>query len=169
MVGTVISSVYSERTSGKISSDIMDIEELERIRQHLFERDYMSGVERDLARIKARGEVFTPKELVDQLLGEMNPSLFNDPSKTFVDPTCGDGEFLAGILFRKLSNGICFERALITLYGVDIMNDNVEECRRRLACGHSDEDVWKILKNNIRCADALNWFAQDSQGALTFD
>lgn len=169
MVGTTILCASSERTSGKSLFDTMEDPELERIRQHLFERDYMSGVERDLARIKARGEVFTPKQLVDRLLGEMNPSLFSDPCKTFVDPTCGDGEFLAGILFRKLNNGICFKQALNTLYGVDIMADNIEECRRRLACGHCDEDVWKILKNNIRCADALNWFAQDSQGALSFD
>ena len=147
----------------------MDDQELERIRQHLFNRNYMSGVGRDLDRIKVRGEVFTPKELVDRLLGEMDPSLFCDPSKTFVDPTCGDGEFLAGILFRKLSNGISFEQALNALYGVDVMADNVEECRRRLACGHCDEDVWRILKNNIRCADAMDWFVQDFQGALTFD
>ena len=169
MVGTTILFASSERTSGKSSSDIMDIQELEKIRQHLFERDYMSGVERDLARIKARGEVFTPKELVDQILKAIDRDIILDPEKTVVDPTCGDGEFLAGILFRRLEEGIKFEDALKTLFGVDIMNDNVEECKRRLACGREDERIRNILNNNIRCADALNWFVQDSQGALTFD
>ena len=140
--------------------------ELDRIRQHLFERDYMSGVERDKARIKASGEVFTPKKLVDDILDQMEtiePNIFRGPEKKFVDPTCGDGEFLAGILYRKLEKGIEFEVALGQLFGVDIMPDNVSECRRRLSCGKNDPNIDRILRNNIRCENALKWFKREEQ------
>ena len=139
----------------------MSEDELDRIRQHLFERDYMSGVERDKARVKASGEVFTPKKLVDKVLKQMEqiePNVFKDPEKKFVDPTCGDGEFLAGILYRMLENGIAIEVALSKLFGVDIMPDNVSECRRRLSCGKNDPNIDRILENNIRCENALTWF-----------
>lgn len=140
--------------------------ELDRIKQHLFDRDYMSGVERDKARIKASGEVFTPKQLVKEILDQMeqvDPSLFEDNEKKFVDPTCGDGEFLAGILYRMLENKIEFEAAIQRLYGVDIMLDNVRECRRRLSCGINDPKIVRILENNIRCKNALKWFQGEEQ------
>ena len=144
----------------------MGKDELDRIWQHLFERDYMSGVERDKARIKASGEVFTPKDLVDDILNRMermDPNFFKDPEKKFVDPTCGDGEFLAGILYRKLKKGIELEVAIRKLYGVDIMPDNVSECRRRLSCGKNDPNIDRILENNIRCENALKWFNRKEQ------
>lgn len=144
----------------------MDKDELDRIKQHLFDRDYMSGVERDKARIKASGEVFTPKQLVKEILDQMermDPSLFEDNEKKFVDPTCGDGEFLAGILFRMLQKGIELDVALSKLFGLDIMSDNVSECRRRLSCGKNDPNVVRILKNNIRCENALKWFKGEEQ------
>ena len=147
----------------------MDREELERVEQHLFARDYMSGVERDKARIKSSGEVFTPKELVDRILKEMDKSILCDPNKKIVDPTCGDGEFLAGILYLRLENEICLEKALETLFGVDKMEDNVKECRRRLACGSKEERIKQILKRNIVCKDALEWFnGEKPQGEFQF-
>lgn len=123
--------------------------------KHLFNREYMSGIEREKSRIKATGEVFTPTLLVEEILGKMNPVLFNDPTKTFLDPSCGDGQFLASVLYRKLQNGIDFETALSTIYGVEMQTDNAELCRERLLCGR--EDLRHITNKNIVCHDALTY------------
>jgi type I restriction-modification system DNA methylase subunit len=115
----------------------------------------MSGVERDRARVKATGEVFTPTTLVQEILDQLDPQLFKDPNKTFLDPSCGDGQFLGEVLIRKLENGIPFEQALSTIYGIDLMQDNVNLCRERLLCGR--EDLRHIVERNIVCADALTY------------
>lgn len=128
---------------------------LEQIIQHARERDYMSGVERSAARIKATAEVFTPTDLVNEVLDQLPPELFVDPSKTFIDPACGDGQFLTEVLIRKVANGIDFETALSSIYGVDLMPDNVEQCRERLLCGQ--EHLRHIVKRNIVCHNALTY------------
>jgi type I restriction-modification system DNA methylase subunit len=122
---------------------------------HLRNRVYMSGVERDNLRVKATGEVFTPTPLVQEILEQLPQELFKDPSKTFLDPACGDGQFLSEVLIRKLENGIDFETALSTIYGVDLMQDNVDLCRERLLCGR--KDLQHIVEKNIVCADGLTY------------
>lgn len=128
---------------------------LSKIINHIRNRTYMSGLDRDRARIKATGEVFTPTLLVQKILDRFDPSLFQDPTKTFLDPTCGDGQFLGEVLIRKMENGATFEQALSTIYGVDLMQDNVDLCRERLLCGR--EDLRHIVEKNIVCADALRY------------
>ena len=123
--------------------------------QHAREREYMSGPQRDAARIKATGEIFTPTPLVQELLDQLPQDLFEDPTKTFCDPACGDGQFLVEVLIRKMEYGSTFEQALSTIYGIDLMPDNVEECRSRLLC--EQEQYRKIVENNIVCADALTY------------
>lgn len=122
---------------------------------HIRNRDYMSGVERDKSRIKATGEVFTPTELVQEVLGQIPVDLFKDPEKTFLDNSCGDGQFLGEVLIRKMENGSTFEQALSTVYGVDLMPDNVDECRRRLLCGR--DDLYHVVERNIVCHNALTY------------
>ena len=128
---------------------------ISKIINHIRNRTYMSGVERNKLRVKATGEVFTPTPLVQEILDRLDPELFKDPSKTFIDPACGDGQFLGEVLIRKLENGIDFETALSTIYGVDLMQDNVDECRKRLLCGR--EDLRHIVERNIVCHDALTY------------
>lgn len=128
---------------------------LDDIISHARERAYMSGIERDKNRIKATGEVFTPTPLVQEILDKLDPNLFKDPTKTFLDPSCGDGQFLSEVLIRKMENGSTFEQALSTIYGVDLMQDNVDLCRDRLLCGR--EDLRSIVTNNIVCHDALTY------------
>ena len=122
---------------------------------HIRNRSYMSGIDRDRARVKATGEVFTPTPLVQEILDTLDQTVFTDPAKTFLDPTCGDGQFLGEALIRKMENGSTFEQALGTIYGVDLMQDNVELCRERLLCGR--EDLRHIVEQNIVCADALRY------------
>ena len=128
---------------------------MKQIVDHIRNRSYMSSVDRNKLRIKQNGEIFTPTTLVQEILDTLNQSIFTDSNKTFIDPTCGDGQFLGEVLIRKVENGIDFETALSTIYGVDLMQDNVELCRERLLCGR--EDLRHIVEKNIVCADSLRY------------
>lgn len=120
---------------------------------------YMSGVDRMTDRIKETGEVFTPTllviEMMQQLL-EADPSVF-DLGKTVLDPACGDGQFLVAIKHYKtlMNPNIPEETINADLYGVDIMRDNVDLCKKRLNGG------------TILMGDTLNPTAQlqDQTGA----
>lgn len=115
----------------------------------------MDGVERNKLRVKVTGEVFTPTELVREMLEQISIDQFTDSTKTFLDPSCGDGQFLGEVLIRKMENGSTFEQALSTIYGVDLMADNVKLCQDRLLCGQ--EHLRHIVEKNIVCADALRY------------
>jgi type I restriction-modification system DNA methylase subunit len=125
------------------------------VTDHIRNRSYMSGVQRTQTRVKATGEVFTPTPLVQEILVALPLEQFTDPTKTFLDPSCGDGQFLGEVLIRKMENGSTFEQALQTIYGVDLMQDNVDLCRERLLCGQ--EHLRHIVERNIVCADALTY------------
>lgn len=106
----------------------------------------------------------------------------------FLEPACGNGNFLAEVLRRKLEvvkhrygkSPFDYERysvlAMMSLYGVDILEDNTEECRQRLfkiwdqkytasAKGQATEQcreaVRFILSKNILCGDALTMLQAD--------
>ena len=115
----------------------------------------MSGIEREKSRVKATGEVFTPTPLAQEQLDRLPIELYANFNKTFLDPACGDGQFLGEVLIRKIENGSTFEQALSTIYGVDLMSDNVELCRERLLCGRND--LRHIVEQNIVCADGLEY------------
>ena len=121
----------------------------------------MSGIDRDKLRIKKTAEIFTPQPLVIEMLDNLEnetPELFSDPDKTFIDNSCGDGEFLGEIVIRKMERSGCsLEQALSTTYGVDIMEDNVEECKKRLAGPNPTPEILEILNKNIICADGLTF------------
>jgi type I restriction-modification system DNA methylase subunit len=128
---------------------------LETYIKHLRDREYMSGTDRDRTRVKATGEVFTPTPLVQDILDQLDPALFKDPAKTFIDPSCGDGQFLSEVIIRKLENGHTLEQALSTTYGVDLMADNVKLTQDRLLCGH--EELRSIVEKNIVNHDGLTY------------
>jgi type I restriction-modification system DNA methylase subunit len=115
----------------------------------------MSGIERDKSRTHATQEVFTPTKEVIKILDQYSFEHFANSEQTFLDPSCGDGQFLGEVLIRKIENGIDFETALKTIYGVDLMEDNVKLCRERLLCGR--EDLRHIVEQNIVCADGLRY------------
>lgn len=124
-------------------------------------RDYMSGVERDKLRIKQTAEIFTPTPLVIEMLDkleEQDSTLFSDPTKTFLDNSCGDGQFLSEIVIRKMErSGSSLEQALSTTYGVEFMLDNVIECRKRLAGPNPTPEILEIVRKNIVHHDALTY------------
>jgi hypothetical protein len=128
---------------------------------HVRDREYMSGIERNKLRVKQTAEVFTPTPLVQKMLDkleEKDPTVFLDPNKTFLDNSCGDGQFLSEVVIRKIKNSSCsLEQALKTTYGVDLMEDNVNECRRRLAGPNPTPEILEIVNKNIVCHDALTY------------
>jgi CRISPR/Cas system Type II protein with McrA/HNH and RuvC-like nuclease domain len=128
---------------------------VEEVIRHARTREYMSGIDRAKIRVKATGEVFTPTHLVQEVLDNLDQSVFSDHMKTFLDPSCGDGQFLSEVLIRKMENGSTFEQALTTIYGVDLMQDNVDLSRERLLCGR--EDLRHIVEKNIQCRDGLKF------------
>lgn len=97
------------------------------------------------------GEVFTPSKLVEEILDKLSQECWDDHSKTWLDPTCGNGNFLVAVKERLLKNN-SLEQVLSRIYGVDIMQDNIDECRARL-----DPDNLHpcIVNKNIVCADGL--------------
>ncbi|MBM3714184.1 MAG: methylase [Actinobacteria bacterium] len=93
-------------------------------------------------RVRAYGEVFTPRHMVDQMLDLVSDDLEDGPDfvdKTFLEPAAGDGNFLVAILHRKLraierrlSSDVWADEslfALASIYGIELLEDNHEEAR----------------------------------------
>jgi hypothetical protein len=144
-------------------------------------------------RIKDYGEVFTQKKEVDSILNLVNNETINLESR-FLEPACGDGNFLVEILSRKISilnckfkkDKIDFERnsiiAISSLYGIDILNDNIEKLNIRLLdifvnnyqsnFGKINLDLLKsiryLLKKNLKFGDALNYKIPNSGEFIVF-
>jgi len=131
----------------------------------------MKSLIKSKSRVKSLGEVFTPPALVNEMLDKLPTDIFTTSEKTFIDPACGNGNFLVEILQRKIDGGSTPTQALSTTYGIDIMMDNIVECRQRLlkiACeanGNKFDRAWKdILTTNIAVADALRFDTDDIFG-----
>lgn len=138
-------------------------------------------------RVREHGEVYTAEREVKAMC-DLVDNMCQDYSKRFLEPACGNGNFLAEILTRKLANikknyrrsAYDFERfsvfAVSSLYGVDILQDNVAECRNRLfeiwnteyksvckkECNEQTRNAVKyILSKNILCGNALTLMCVD--------
>lgn len=133
-------------------------------------------------RVADHGEVFTSEREVNAMLDLVIDETERIESR-FLEPACGDGNFLVEILRRKLKivknkyrkSPYEYEKravlAITSLYGVDLLKDNVEECRKRLfnifdkeyisVCKSEVSDECRdavrfILMRNIICGDALS-------------
>ena len=94
-------------------------------------------------RVASRGEVYTSQLVVNAMLDLVRQETERIESR-FLEPACGTGNFLTEILERKLSivesryskSQLDYERnailAVSSLYGIDILEDNVIKCRQRL-------------------------------------
>jgi len=146
-------------------------------------------------RVVDHGEVFTNEREVKAMCDLVNDETQRIDSR-FLEPACGDGNFLAEILDRKLAvvkkkyrrSVMDFEKnsllAVSSLYGVDIMMDNVVACRERLfkiwdkqykavckkECSEDMRDSIRfILSKNIVCGNALTLREVDENGNDTED
>jgi len=144
-------------------------------------------------RVAAHGEVFTAEREVNAMLDLVKQETERIDSR-FLEPACGDGNFLAEILRRKLAvvrrryakSPPDYEKyavlAATSIYGVDLLQDNVLACRARMfaiwdreysaVCKREvSQDcraaVRFILSRNIVCGNALSLKQVDAQGQDT--
>lgn len=118
-------------------------------------------------RVADHGEVFTAEREVNAMLDLVRQETERIDSR-FLEPACGTGNFLVEILRRKLRlvHSDCeMLQAVCSIYGIDILQDNVEECRERLLTvitehyGQLTGDLLAstryVLSRNILWGDAL--------------
>ena len=147
-------------------------------------------------RVADHGEVFTAEREVNAMLDLVKNETERIDSR-FLEPACGDGNFLAEILRRKLAvvnkkyGGIRkradYEMwsviAVMSIYGVEILSDNAVACRKRLFgiwdeayttnCKKDSKDncrevVRFILERNILCGNALTLMIDKSNEPIVF-
>lgn len=145
------------------------------------------------SRVEEHGEVFTSSREVKAMLDLVKEETDRIDSR-FLEPACGNGNFLIEVLHRKLSainkkyrnNQLDYERytfiAVTSLYGIDLLEDNALECRQRLY--HEVEKLYTkkyktngtpsflasiqyVLSQNIVCGDSLHMTTK-SGGYITF-
>jgi len=140
-------------------------------------------------RIADHGEVFTPPWLVEAMLDLVKDETERIDSR-FLEPACGSGNFLVQILRRKLTavqlkyGKSDFERrhyallALMCCYGIELLPDNIAECRANLLEIFADylnvdeaDVVYRaasyVLSQNLIHGDALTMRTHDGK-AITF-
>lgn len=117
-------------------------------------------------RVKKFGEVYTPDWMVQKMCNTLEDE--NGGAEcwrgTVLEPACGTGNFLVEILKRKLSIGMTETEAAETLFGIDILADNIEESIHRLT--ELAPTAESIFRKNIVCGNFLKpegiWFLEDS-------
>lgn len=140
-------------------------------------------------RVADHGEVFTPAWMVDAMLDLVKDESERIDSR-FLEPACGSGNFLVRVLQRKLAavdlkyGKSDFERrhfalyALMCIYGIELLADNIAECRANLLEIFADylnietvDDLYRaascVLSWNLVHGDALKMLASDGQ-PITF-
>ncbi len=145
-------------------------------------------------RVADHGEVFTAEREVNAMLDLVKQETERIESR-FLEPACGNGNFLAEVLRRKLKvvndryskNQIEWELyaiiAVSSIYGVDILEDNAEECRERLfkIIEETYKSLFKekikdeclisikyVLKRNILWGDALDFTNPETKKPIVF-
>lgn len=128
-------------------------------------------------RVVDHGEVFTPPDLVASMIDLVAAEADRIDSR-FLEPACGSGNFLIPVLRRKFATvqarygGSAFEKghyallAVMSIYGIELLPDNVQECRANLLAEFQEflagivDQKWKaaaqaVLEVNIVHGDAL--------------
>ena len=107
-----------------------------RVKEQVNKHGYMSGINRMSDRVKDTHEVFTPTDTVLEMIEGVGIENLG-PGKTVLDPACGDGQFLVAAKWVKVyHHGMTEQEALEDIYGVDLMRDNVDLCKKRLGGGN---------------------------------
>lgn len=147
------------------------------------------NIVRSRDRVENFGEVFTPEWLVEDMLDLVADEAAR-PESRFLEPACGTGNFLVAVLRRKLAtvsersggplDGLA---ALSTLYGVELLADNVATCRKRLLeefalwldtllpdkdKGEYLDQAREIIKTNIVHGDFLTAICLETHAPIEF-
>ena len=113
---------------------------------------------------KKTNEFFTPYSIVKRMCDKIPDEDWSDPTKTFLEPSFGSGQFVVYIVWNRIQHGVGWETTLKTLYGVELMADNVIECHDRvidllakLGIEFDERTARKIMKENLVCSDFFKW------------
>ena len=111
-------------------------------------------------RVTDHGEVYTHQREVNAMLDLVKHETERIDSR-FLEPACGTGNFLVEILSRKLvvvktkyaKSQLEFERyvmiAVGSIYGIDILHDNITACQQRYSQDHSANDQQHVAVENV--------------------
>jgi type I restriction-modification system DNA methylase subunit len=116
-------------------------------------------------------EDFTPEEVVDIMYQDCPEEMFSDFSKTILDPCSGIGNLLLYAIKRRLEYCKTNEdvyAAISTIYGTELMEDNVDECKKNIlftllsitskkGINLDESKVIEILNNNFQATDTFKW------------
>lgn len=159
---------------GQISADTSD-----------FQVSDPNGLVKSKQRVADHGEVFTPGWMVEDMLDLVKIETERIDSR-FLEPACGSGNFLKAVLARKFETvqskygKSLFEKkhqalfSLMCIYGIELLEDNVEECRSNLLgvfnafLGLQETDTLSkaaksVLAANILQGDALTLTRSDGE------
>ena len=120
-------------------------------------------------RHKITQEDFTPEWVIERYLSPPDSDkLFTDYKVKFLDPAAGTGNIICYVLKKRLENRIPYLKAISTLYGTELMEDNVGEMHNNIQniiadhCNkykipYDRKAIRKILNKNIVCTDMFKW------------
>jgi hypothetical protein len=140
---------------------------------------------RSKQRVADHGEVFTPAWMVEAMLALVKEETERIDSR-FLEPACGSGNFLVQVLRRKLTavelkfGNSDFEKhhyallALMCIYGIELLPDNIVECRANMSAILADylnldktDNLSRaasfVLSQNVIHGDALTMLTDDGQ------
>ena len=131
----------------------------------------MAKLTKSKERVKKYGEVYTPIWVVNEMLDELEKEsdAFNDVSKTFLEPSCGNGNFVVEIYRRKLNlaknDREKAEKALRSLWCIELLSDNMAECRQRVKdifayYGWTDLPFEEVFEKQFLIGDSLKIMKQ---------
>lgn len=119
--------------------------------------------EREIRR-NGTNEVFTPFEIIENMCSKVSDDDWSDCSKTFLEPSFGIGNIILYIIWRRIMTGVPYQFVLSTLYGTELMPDNVKECKMRIMellnrmdVKYDETEVKKIIDRNLVCTDFFDW------------
>ena len=120
-------------------------------------------------RVRKFAEVYTPAWIVTKMCDWL-PAEAWASDKTILEPACGNGNFLVEITRRKMArcrNREEARKAMGTIYGVDLLPDNIQEARERMQAVVNEFfpnlDVSDILERRIIQANFLTMGIADYQ------
>lgn len=113
---------------------------------------------------KRTQEFFTPYSIVKRMCDKVSDEDWADPKKTFLEPSCGNGQFVIYMIYNRLQHGIDWKTALKTCFALDLMQDNIDEMKERVhkmlsqLCEDYNQAVaTRIMDKNFVCHDFFTW------------
>ena len=109
-------------------------------------------------------EYFTPYRLIKKMCDKISEEKWSDINANFLEPSFGNGSFLVYIIYNKIMHGSTWREALLHVYGVELMEDNVKEAHNRIlklldnmGIQFDEDEARRIMDHNLVCSDFFKW------------